>query len=457
MKQKPRVMDLMRFITTLSPRYTRPSFLEPLVDVFRRIASGEEVRVCISCPPRHRKTKTLEHGVTWLLKTDPSLRIGWATYGDVLAAKTGRETLALAKMARVPLDKRSQSSTEWSTGVEEGGGFFTSRDGAQIGMGFDVQIVDDIVRNRVDAESPQVRQRTHEWFTDTWEGRGEPHASHIVCGHRWHPDDLIGRLIGEGWRNIVLPAIRDDGAALDPERFDLDALEKKRAATGEYGWWSLWMQQPRGRGESVFQDVHFYDVLPEQLRFVIGVDFNYSSRKTADYSVAVVIGVAGDFFYVVDVRRMQVTPAVFGSVLASLRDQYGGAPIVSYIGGQEAGILDLFRAQGLYIDGKPAREDKFVRAQPAADAWNKRLILLPREARWLNAYVDEVVSFTGVRDRHDDQVDATAAAFDAAVMYAGSRRRPGDGPSAFTVRSVTTDAWGNHVVGSRWGGGRGFG
>lgn len=445
----PRVIDLMKFITVLSPRYTEPTFLEPLADVFRRIARGDEVRVVVSCPPRHRKTKTLQAGVTYLLKDDPTRRIGWCTYGDVLSAKAGRETLALAQRARVPLDRRAQSATDWSTGHDEGGAFFTSRDGAQTGLGFNVQIVDDIVRNRVDAESPQVRQRTYEWFTDVWENRGEPGASHIVCGHRWHPDDLPGRLVADGWESIVLPAIGDDGRALDPERFDLEALEQKRAAVGEYAWWSLWMQQPRGRGESVFQDVHFYDEVPKSLRVVIGVDLAYSNRKTADFSVAVVLGADGEGnFYVIDVRRMQVNPTAFRAVLAELKEVHGGAPIHAYVGGQEAGILDLFRSQGLYVEGKPAREDKFIRAQPAAAAWNQKKIFLPREARWLTAYVDEMVSFTGVKDRHDDQVDATAAAFDAIRDY--RRRREGERPDCFTVPDT--------VRGSRWDGmGRGFG
>jgi hypothetical protein len=39
-------------------------------------------------------------------------------------------------------------------------------------------------------------------------------------------------------------------------------------------------------------------------------------------------------------------------------------------------------------------------------------VLLPKQAPWLNSFVSEVCGFTGVKDRHDDQVDALAAAFD---------------------------------------------
>jgi hypothetical protein len=50
----------------------------------------------------------------------------------------------------------------------------------------------------------------------------------------------MGRLIGDGWESIILPVIDSAGNALCPERFDLAALEKKRAQVGEYAWWSLW-------------------------------------------------------------------------------------------------------------------------------------------------------------------------------------------------------------------------
>jgi hypothetical protein len=44
-------------------------------------------------------------------------------------------------------------------------------------------------------------------------------------------------------------------------------------------------------------------------------------------------------------------------------------------------------------------------------AWNAGKVLLPRNSKWLDAFVAEVCGFTGVGDRRDDQVDALASAF----------------------------------------------
>jgi predicted phage terminase large subunit-like protein len=178
------------------------------------------------------------------------------------------------------------------------------------------------------------------------------------------------------------------------------------------------------------------------------VDLNYSTSKRADYSVAFVLGTDGETFYALDVRRMQTTPSVFRAVLAELQEQYDKPTIYAYVGGQEGGILDLFAEKGLHIEAVSASSvgDKFVRAQPAAAAWNQKRILLPREARWLAPVVDEIVSFTGVRDRHDDVIDALAAAFDAAKLF--RRRKPGDPPAHSVVRDYN----------ARWPTGqRGFG
>jgi predicted phage terminase large subunit-like protein len=68
----------------------------------------------------------------------------------------------------------------------------------------------------------------------------------------------------------------------------------------------------------------------------------------------------------------------------------------------------------LNVQAKPATADKFIRAQPVAAAWNAGRIFLPPDApRWAGPFVSEMRSFTGIKDSHDDQIDALAAAYDA--------------------------------------------
>jgi hypothetical protein len=77
-------------------------------------------------------------------------------------------------------------------------------------------------------------------------------------------------------------------------------------------------------------------------------------------------------------------------------------------------VIDMMNAQGgAQIRTASAVADKYVRAQPVSAAWNAGRVLVPRAAPWLDAFISEVVGFSGVNDAHDDQVDALAAAFDA--------------------------------------------
>lgn len=412
-----RIAPLMRFVPLVSPRFTEPRPLARLVDVFERIARGEEVHAVVSYPPRSKKTETAAHGVAWLLKQIPTLRVCYAMYGQRLAEKKSRRIRALAERARVPLDKQAASKADWRTGVDDGGVWATSVGGAAVGEGFDLQIWDDPVKDRIAAESALTRERTYEWATDTAIPRTEPGGSVVVLMHRWHPDDLGGRLVADGWEEINVPALNQRGEALDPERFSAEKLAKIRERIGDYAWESLYMGRPRARGGRVFGDVHTYETLPDVFdEIAIGCDFAYSIRTQADYSVAVVLGRRGDAYYVLDVVRMQVTAPRFRGELETLRRTYPGARFVSYIGGQERGVLDLFVEGGLQIESTAASSvgDKFTRAQPVAAAWNAgKVLIAAKRTAWRDSFVSEIAGFTGIRDRHDDQVDALAAAFDA--------------------------------------------
>jgi predicted phage terminase large subunit-like protein len=62
--------------------------------------------------------------------------------------------------------------------------------------------------------------------------------------------------------------------------------------------------------------------------------------------------------------------------------------------------------------GQVAKADKFIRALRYAAAWNAGKVLLPTSAPWLEEFLSEHASFTGVRDKRDDLIDAAVAAFD---------------------------------------------
>lgn len=408
-------ISLQDFIPKVSPRFTAPTHLRPLTDLFERVAKGEEVLACLACSPRHGKTDTIWHGIAWLLRLRPEMRIAYVSYSQTLSEKKSRRGRMIAERARVKLDPSAASLHDWRTLTDEGGVWVTSIGGPITGEGFDLVVIDDPVKSRAEAESSLMRDRAHEYVIETLIARGEPGCSFINIMHRWHVDDLSARLIADGWQEITLPAIDDEGRALWPERFSVERLRAIEARVGKYTWASLYQGQPISRGGAVFSGgTVFYDRLPEKYRVVVGVDLAYTAKSRADYSVAVVLALAPDeTFYVLEVVRRQVAAPDFAAVLAGIQARYPGASFASYIAGTEKGSIDFMARAGIPITPLAAREDKFSRSQMTAAAWNAGRILLPREAPWLDAFVGEIISFVGTGDRNDDQVDALVSAHDA--------------------------------------------
>lgn len=56
-----------------------------------------------------------------------------------------------------------------------------------------------------------------------------------------------------------------------------------------------------------------------------------------------------------------------------------------------------------------------MRAQAASAAWNAGRVFVPDGAPWADAFVGELLDFSGINDAHDDQLDAFVAAFDHAA------------------------------------------
>jgi predicted phage terminase large subunit-like protein len=424
-----RIATLEAFVPLLSPRFMPPKHLRPLTEIFHRVARGEQVSAVVNVPPRHSKTETMLHGIAWLLAQNPALQICYASYGQRIAEKKSRRARELARRAHVPLASDSKSRQDWRTGVDEGGLWATSVDGPITGEGFDVIILDDLVKGRAEAESAANRDRTRGWLLSDVLTRLEPGGSIVLSNTRWHPEDPAAHAIGLGWESVNLQALDADDQPLWPERWPADALLRLRDTLGGpdgFEWLALYQGAPRGRGGRVFQDVHFFDELPDltaHRRVSIGLDFAYTKKTSSDYSSAVVMLEAAGKYYVLDVIRVREEPREFRSRLQSLVKLFPTARVTAYISGTEKPAIEFLRDGNIHVQDKPARVDKFSRAIAVAAAWNTGKVLLPKNAPWLNAFVSEVSGFTGVADKHDDQVDAFAAAFDAIALTERSGQR----------------------------------
>lgn len=362
------------------------------------------------------------------------MQIGYVSYGDRLTQQKSRSARDYAGRAGVSIRTDADSLHHWIT--PQGGGLVaTSIRGPLTGLGVDLLIVDDPFKDRNDAESQIISQQVYDWFTAVASTRLEPGGSVIVCQTRWHPEDLVGRLLKQDddpYEYIHLKAINDDGLPLWPDRWTLKQLERRRAAVGEYDWASLYQGEPRLRGSELFREPARYDHPNYSgARIVIAVDPAATSKTKNDYSAVVVLAAQGYEEHmicdVIEVVRVQKEIPELCLDLEQLQSKYAAPIHVEAVGvGKAVGQMLRSINSNLIVKEINNKADKFTRAQPVSAAWNSGRVRVPISAKWLPAFLQEVTTFTGVGDKHDDMVDALAHAFNvaASAVTCGSSYSP---------------------------------
>lgn len=422
----------------LSPRHFR-------VYVRRCLqAVGGGLRLVFSAPPQHGKTEVTLALIAFLTLEFPGRRWAYVTYNQRRANSVARKFKRLLVAAGVV------TSGPLGQILLPGGGqiLFTSVDGGITGEPVDgAAWIDDPFKNRAEADSDVRRATVEDAYREAIETRVHAGASLFVLATRWHPRDLSGVLIDEGWEAINLQAIaegaaNDDGVVIDdpngrkvgealfPEKWPVEELEKKRAKVLEFTWAALYQGRPRPRGGTVFHAATNYSRLPTAFRPAYGVDLAYTARtrKARDSSVCLELwraetgtdGQPGPFFYVLHVDSAQVEAPDFALTLKARNVRRPDARMLWRASGTERGAAQFLQRMRLPLIVRQPPGDKYVAATEVAAAWNAGRVLVPdpqafpqcpcgcgvATESWLYPFLDVVLEFTGSGSERDDEVDA---------------------------------------------------
>ena len=445
---------LLDFIPRVSPRLDKPTWLAPFVELLDR-AIWTPLRETAAAPPQHGKTECVTHALIKALKEQPSRRHAYATYNSKRTARVEGKTRLLAERAGLKLRFRQDQWVNEQTG---GSLLWASRQGGFTGEPVDgLLVIDDILKDRQEAESALILDRVRDWFDDVAEARCHPSASIIAMMTRWSKRDLVGLLRDRGWPYLNMQALADGevdedgrviddplnrflGEALCEARRSKASLEQKRRVNA-FSFASLYQGAPRPRGGTVFGPPTYYDELPTQYRVGYGVDLAYTAKTSSNYSVVIegwmtVERMPADAehdnkpwlkhqLYIISVQRAQVQAPEFTLTLHS-KWRIRRGPMRWYCATSEQGAGQFVKKKVRSFEIKLATADKFIRATPAAEAWNAGNVLVPSrfalgldpddleepDPEWLTDFLDEIGAFTGVSDVLDDQVDSLAALWD---------------------------------------------
>ncbi len=415
---------------------------------FSDFCAGKSTFLYITCPPRHGKTDMVSRYLpAHFLGEFPENEVLVATYAQELANKISRDArLIYAGERHVELYPGSALSQEsfsvqtWKCSNEVGGTQWAGAGAGVTGSGYHLGVLDDPIKDRMEAESEVVRSSRWEWFMDVFLTRRAPVSITIVMMTRWHVDDIIGRIqrmndkAGEEY-NVDFPMFEAlefpaESAAgfLFPERFPPEWYNSYKV--NPYSWASLFMCRPVVRGGNLFaiEKVKVEAAAPDGLKWVRAWDLASTEKETAkddpDWTAGALVGIrqikneAGqsvDEVWLKHVARFQGK--------APDRDKYirsaisvDGAGITQYI---EAvgGYKDTYNNIKAFVDGKATvrsiedvHKDKVERSealQVVVEAGNFHVV----RGEWNQAFLDELAAFPS--GRHDDQVDAVVHAYNA--------------------------------------------
>jgi predicted phage terminase large subunit-like protein len=424
---------LAPFATLMFRRFELAAHLRMVIRQLERVERGEIDRLMLFLPPRHGKSLVgSQLYPAWYLGRHPDRSVIASSYGQELASDFGRKvrnTMADQLFESLfPHARVSPDSTAAHRFHLIAGGVYvaTGVGGALTGRGADLLIIDDPVKNVEDANSAIYRSNLHDWYQSVAYTRLHPGGAVVLIQTRWHEDDLAGWLLREhadqGWKVLDLPAIaepddelgRVEGEALWPNRFPSKVLERTRMQIGSAAWASLYQQKPAALEGAVFKRNwwRYYTeaTLPPRFESIlISLDTAFKVGTSNDYSVGVVLGVAANGYFVLDLMRGRYEfPALERQVLA-LAERWKPERILLEDKASGQSLLQTLRLNSrLPITPVRVDTDKLSRAHAVTALVEMGNVLLPEAAPWLADFLDEVSSFPAAP--HDDMVDALTQA-----------------------------------------------
>lgn len=431
-------------------------------EIIQDVGAGRRKRTGVSVPPQHGKTIHLStFGAAWLWGSDPRSKLVVATYNEDRAAELGDDIQAVFNHPNFsmvfPGFALSPSSKGKMAMRTTAGGklFFVGQGSGTTGKTADIFIIDDPIKDDVQVQSDDFREKLWRWFFSVAYSRGSNRTRMIVLHTRWHEDDLLGRLcdpnhperrklyagIADDWEYLNLPGVIKDPELARVLGLSLEAPTDKRVIEqfGSEPMVALWAsdksllhfsQWKRGdrrtfgalvMGEPAPDDGAFFtsdmileydpEDLPKFLRFYGASDHAVSEKRQRDATVLGAVGVdkAGDIWVLPDAvwRNMETKDTVEELLAMFRRHDFMTWWMEDELISKSFGpfLRERMRKERVYtpiVTVRPS-SDKLTRARAMQGRMSLRTVHFPRFAPWWVDARAQILRFP--YGAHDDFVD----------------------------------------------------
>ena len=270
-------LDFREFVQYTKPDYQFNWHHDLLIDYLQDFAEGKIKKLMVFMPPQHGKSELTSRRLpAYLLGIKPKLKLIGCSYSASLAASFNRDVqriidskeyhdifpdtyLNSSNVRTAALGSYLRNADMFETVSHRGFYKSVGVGGSLTGTPADIGIIDDPVKDAMEAESQTYRARVWDWFTQVFLTRLHNDSQIIITQTRWNLDDLSGRILkamnnDRSWTVLSLPAIcegsvndndpRAIGQALWEEKHSLKRLNEIKAANPR-AFHALYQQDPK--------------------------------------------------------------------------------------------------------------------------------------------------------------------------------------------------------------------
>lgn len=395
----------------------------------------------LSLPPGHYKSFTAKNFAMWLMGKNPRNRvIGASNSGDlsgmfstqirdtILGLNYGKEGIPYNEIfpdTKIKLGFATKSKWELE-GSAEPSYRATSPTSAITGSRADYFIIDDIIKNALDAMNARVHEANFDWFRNTLFSRADgDNYKFIFVMQRWAKADLSGRIIdfyGDDVVSIDFPAIDDEGNMLEPTIMSKSKLDEARRTLRPEVFKANYLQKPMDVEGRLYKGFAEWDSLPD-------VPIKKNTTDVADQGADYLCSInwiekdkkvyITDIYYSSDkaeITEPKVARMISGGAIreAEFESNNGGKGYARNVE-RELNNLGNFKTVITWVPQNSNKEARIL----TSSAWVQNNVYMP--PNWTSKYpefAEEVLGYVaGGKNEHDDGVDVLATIYERVANF----------------------------------------
>lgn len=203
---------LLWFAQYMQPDFKATPFHQSYYRILDYFAHGKIRKLMIQAPPQHGKSQGSSRFLPAFMEgLNPELKIVLASYAATIAKDFNRDVQRLIDTPEYreifpDTQLNGENVVTISTNYLRNSDVFeivghrgsmrvVGRGGALTSKTADVMILDDLYKDAQEANSPIIREGAWDWYTKVAKSRLHNDSQELIVFTRWHPEDIIGKII----------------------------------------------------------------------------------------------------------------------------------------------------------------------------------------------------------------------------------------------------------------------